>query len=259
MKSPKSYGTTLEKLLQGQGFGSRRECRELARSGAVRVRGALCVDPGAEVRWAADEALRFEVAGVEWCYRDRVYLAMHKPRGYECSARPTHHPSVLELLPRPFVLRGVQCVGRLDVETTGLLLLSDDGAFIQAQTSPRRHVPKRYEAVLAEEATAELAERLVTGVRLSDAPAPVAALGCVAPGPRALRLVVDEGRYHQVRRMVAAAGNSVVALARTAIGGYALPADLPAGGFVELGDAERARALSVPEALGDLLRGASSD
>jgi 16S rRNA pseudouridine516 synthase len=118
----------------------------------------------------------------------------------------------------------VQPVGRLDHDTTGLLLMSDDGPFIHAQSSPKRHVPKVYQATTHDPVTPELVEQLLAGVQLHDEPAPLAAVVCRQVGERQLEIVLEQGKYHQVKRMLAAAGNHCSALHRSAIGGLALAA-----------------------------------
>lgn len=218
----------LYRALQSQGFGSRKACRLRINKGEVTVNGALCDDPDAEVD-PAD--LELTVDGVSWRYRDKVYVLLNKPAGYECSHRPSHHPSVFALLPPQFVERGVQCVGRLDQDTTGVLLFSDDGQFIHRLISPKKGIAKVYRAVCAEPVTDALVETLRSGVQLSDEPRPIAALACDAVDAHTLRLVLVEGKYHQVKRMLAAAGNHVERLHREAVGGLELPADLPAGAW----------------------------
>ena len=209
----------LDRILQYQGFGSRKYCRELIADGEVAVNG----EEATNYKAAYDTAgLVLTVFGETWEYREHVYLALNKPPGYECSRKPSHHPGVLTLLPEQFAWRDVQPVGRLDHDTTGLLLLSDDGAFIHAQSSPKRHVPKLYLATTSEPVTDELIARLLSGVRLHDEPAPLAALRCERVGDRQLQLVLEQGKYHQVKRMLAAAGNHCAALQRTAIGGLRL-------------------------------------
>jgi 16S rRNA pseudouridine516 synthase len=233
----------LEGVLYSQGFGTRRQCRALIASGGVSVGGVVCDDPGAEFE-VGEDSLRgfcFTAEGVAWRYRHRVYLALHKPAGYECSREPQHHPSVFELLPRQFAQRGVQCVGRLDQDTTGLLLLSDDGAFVHALTAPRRKVPKLYRITASHDvADAQLAA-LREGVLLRGEAGPVAASAVARLGDRLVELTVQEGKYHQVKRMVAAAGNRVVALHRHAIGGLGLPADLAEGAWCWLEEPDLAR------------------
>lgn len=209
---------TLDKVLQSQGFGTRKYCRELVAAGAVKIGGEIAEDWREEVE---TDGLEFAVDDVPWRYRQHVYLALNKPAGIECSRRPTHHRGVLALLPDPFTLRDVQPVGRLDHDTTGLLLLSDDGTFIHAQSSPKRHVPKTYVAVTDAPVTAELVAKLERGVQLIDEPAPLRAKARQV-GEREIELVLEQGKYHQVKRMLAAAGSHCVALKRTAIGGLTL-------------------------------------
>ena len=206
---------TLDRILQSQGFGSRKWCRELIADGEVAVNGTVVTDYRASFD---TEGLAFTIFDETWEYREHVYLVLNKPPGYECSRKPSHHPGVLTLLPEQFTWRDVQPVGRLDHDTTGLLLLSDDGAFIHAQSSPKRHVPKLYLATAAEEVTDALVERLLAGVQLHDEPAPIAALSCRRVGTHRIEIVLEQGKYHQVKRMLAAAGNHCAALQRTAIG-----------------------------------------
>ena len=225
----------LDDVLFSQGFGTRRLCAGLIEQGYVAVTGQPCTDPAAEVD-ALDAAFAFSVQGERWPYRARAYLMLHKPTGHECSHRPGAWPSVYTLLPPPLRQRpapgkvaGVQAVGRLDQDTTGLLLLSDDGTFIHRMNSPRRHVPKVYEVTTRHPLDDRQLARLREGVVLDDDPKPVRAAACEAPAERHLVLTLTEGKYHQVKRMVAAVGNRVEALHRSRIGGLYLPADLASG------------------------------
>lgn len=219
-------GMTLEKIIQSQGFGSRKLCRGLIRDGHVKLNGIVCTDPDLDL---SPDDLVFSVDDQEWRYRRHVYLAMNKPAGMECSHRPQHHESVFSLLPPQLVQRGVQCVGRLDQDTTGLLLFSDDGAFIHAYSSPKRKVRKLYEVCVKHTIRPEQIEALRAGVQLHDEPQPIAALACEQTGERTLEMALAEGKYHQVKRMVAAAGNRVEKLHRRAIGGFALDETLAEG------------------------------
>ena len=218
----------LYRILQSQGFGSRKGCVAQVRAGAVAVNGVVCDDPEAEFN---TNGLQLTLDGVTWTYREKAYVLMHKPAGYECSHHPSHHPSVFSLLPSPLLQRGVQCVGRLDQDTTGLLLFSDDGQFIHRMISPRKGIAKVYRATCADPVTDAMLDALRTGVALNDEPAPIAALACESIDSHTLRLTLAEGKYHQVKRMIAATGNRVDSLHREAIGGHALPADLPAGAW----------------------------
>ena len=216
----------LRQVLFSQGFGTRRECDALILHGLVQVDGQVLDDPGADV---ATEGLVFSVRDQPWPYHAHALLMMNKPPGYECSRKPKHHPSVLSLLPAPLRNREVQPIGRLDEDTTGLLLFTDDGALIHKLTSPKRHVPKLYVVDCAEPVTPAQRAQLLGGVVLHDDPLPVRAAACEASGERRLLLTLTEGKYHQVKRMVAAAGNHVVGLHRSSFGALQLPPDLAPG------------------------------
>ncbi len=210
---------SLDRILQSQGFGTRKQCRVMVARGQVRVAGELVRDHDLAFEL---EGLAVQVEGKPWRCRAQAYLALHKPVGYECSRKPEHHQSVLSLLPLPFVTRGVQPAGRLDQDSSGLLLLSDDGAFIHAISSPKQHVAKTYRATTRDPVTPELVTRLMEGVQLRQEKQPVAALACQATGSHLLELKIDQGKYHQVRRMLAAAGAACETLQRTAIGNLTL-------------------------------------
>lgn len=225
----------LESILFTQGFGSRRQCRALIADGRVHVGGAACQEPAAEFPAAGFE---FDVDGQRWRYRERAYLMLNKPAGYECSREPQHHLSVFALLPAPLAARGVQCVGRLDEDTTGLLLLSDDGQFVHTYTSPKRKVPKTYLATTRHTLDEAQLAALRTGVLLHGERQPIAAAAACARGERCLELTINEGKYHQVKRMIAAAGNRCEALHRERIGALALPETLESGAWRWLEEAD---------------------
>ncbi|MFT4266919.1 MAG: 16S rRNA pseudouridine(516) synthase [Xenophilus sp.] len=233
----------IQELLYRQGFGTRRICAGLVQQGHVSVEGATLTDAAAEVD--AREGLAFAVRGEAWAYHAKAYIMLHKPAGTECSQRPSAWPGVYTLLPAPLRQRpgkggtdGVQAIGRLDQDTTGLLLLSDDGIFIHRMSSPKHHVPKVYEVHGAHAFTPEQMRRLLDGVALDDDPRPVRAAAAALVSTHHLRLTLTEGRYHQVKRMVAAVGNRVAGLHRSRIGGLDLPADLAPGQWRWLDDAE---------------------
>ena len=235
---------SLQDILFAQGFGTRRVCAGLIQQGRVTVNGQVCTDPYAEF---VPEGLAFTVQGQPWVAHAKAYLMLHKPAGTECSKKPSTWPSIYTLLPAPLRQRpvkggqpGVQPVGRLDQDTTGLLLLSDDGAFLHRMTSPKHHVPKVYEVTTKHPIDPRQVARLLEGVVLEDDPQPVRAAACEATGGCTLRLTLTEGKYHQVKRMLAAAGNRVEGLHRSRIGGLALPGDLAPGQWRLLGAAELA-------------------
>ncbi|MDE2429109.1 MAG: 16S rRNA pseudouridine(516) synthase [Burkholderiales bacterium] len=206
---------SLDRILQSQGFGTRKYCRELVEDGELSINGEIV--RSYKQAWETD-GLRFRIFDEDWEYREHVYIVLNKPANFECSRKPSHHPGVLTLLPEQFSWRDVQPVGRLDHDTTGMLLMSDDGPFIHAQSSPKRHVPKLYLATTAEPVTPELVNALLAGVQLHDEPAPLAAQVCRKTAEYQLEIVLEQGKYHQVKRMLAAAGNHCAALQRTAIG-----------------------------------------
>jgi len=216
----------IAQILFSQGFGTRRACAGLVAARAVRVGGQLIEDSQAEF---ATDGLVFEVDGRAWPFHEKALILLHKPAGYECSQKPRHHPSVLSLLPPPLRARGVQPVGRLDEDTTGLLLLTDDGRLIHQLTSPKHHVPKVYAVTTRHPVTDEQLARLCSGVVLEDEPMPASAAAAVRTGGYTLDLTLTEGRYHQVKRMLAAVGNRCQALHRSRFGGLVIPDDLKPG------------------------------
>lgn len=219
----------LTKLLQSQGFGTRRECASMVRAGWVEIEGKEAADPDMEVN---PQGLQFSVDGEAWLYREKAYVMLNKPAGYECSQRPKHHPSVLGLLPIQLRNRGLQTVGRLDEDTTGLLLLTDDGQFLHKYTSPKKNIVKVYRATVKHPLTEAQLTALCAGVVLHDDPEPVAAQSAIARDEHTLELVVTGGKYHQVKRMVAAVGNRVEALHRERMGEFSLISDLAPGKWV---------------------------
>ncbi|WP_449413068.1 16S rRNA pseudouridine(516) synthase [Pandoraea soli] len=191
-------------------------CRKLIFTGAFAINGVVHDNP----RESLDpRGLHFTLDGEPWEYREHVYVLLNKPQGYECSTSPTHHEGVHSLLPLPMAVRGVQPAGRLDQDTTGMLLLSDDGAFLHAMMSPRRHVPKRYVATTKHPVTDDMLQALCDGVLLRDESEPLAATDVMRASSHEIAMTITQGKYHQVKRMVAAAGNRVEGLVRIAIGG----------------------------------------
>ena len=223
----------LQEILYTQGFGTRRVCAGLIQQGYVAVAGAVVAEPAIDL---IAEGLEFTVQGTAWPYHEKAYLMLHKPAGTECSQKPSTYPSIYTLLPSPLRLRpnkgavqGVQAIGRLDQDTTGLLLLTDDGQFIHRMGSPKHHVPKVYEVTTKHPVDDVQVAKLLAGVVLDDDPKPVRAAACEQTGELTLRLTLTEGKYHQVKRMIAAVGNRVEGLHRSRIGGLELGDTLAPG------------------------------
>jgi 16S rRNA pseudouridine516 synthase len=226
----------LGQILFSQGFGTRRECAQLIAAERVAVAGRTLTDATQDF---STVGLVLLVDGQAWPFHEHALVLLHKPTGYECSRRPGRWPSVLSLLPPPLRQRGVQPVGRLDADTTGALLLTDDGALLHRLTSPKHHVSKVYEVTVRHAVNDAQIERLLQGVVLDDSPRPVRAAACERTGKHTLRLTLTEGKYHQVKRMLAAVGNRVEALHRSAFGDVRLPADMAPGQWCWIDDPAR--------------------
>ncbi|HSR65446.1 MAG TPA: pseudouridine synthase [Xanthomonadaceae bacterium] len=227
----------LVKLIANLGYGSRKEVAQLFRAGRI-------TDTAGEVLYADDDVApaRIRIDGEPLDPAPGLLLMLHKPVGYTCSTRDPGRV-VYDLLPPRFRWRKplLSTVGRLDRDTSGLLLMTDDGALLHRIVSPKTHLPKVYEATLAHALRGDEAALFASGTLLLEsehdplAPATLEALdACHA------RLTLTEGRYHQVRRMFAAVGNHVEALHRPQVGALAL-GDLAPGAWRLLGDADRAR------------------
>ena len=227
----------LVKLLANLGYGSRKEVARMFREGRI-------TDAAGEVLYADDDVAHAEVRvdGEPLDPAPGMLLMLHKPVGYTCSTRDPGR-IVYDLLPPRFRLRKplLSSVGRLDRDTSGLLLMTDDGALLHRIVSPKSKLSKTYEATLAEDLRGDEAALFASGTLMLESEDTPLAPALLEPlGPRRARLVLTEGRYHQVRRMFAAAGNHVTALHRTRIGGLAL-ADLPEGHWrlLDHGDVEK--------------------
>jgi 16S rRNA pseudouridine516 synthase len=221
----------LDQLLANLGYCSRRDARHWIDSGRVTVRGKIAVDPAAKA--APADVL---VDGQPLDHPDELLLILHKPLGLVCSHDEREGPNVYSLLPPRWRARNPQItsIGRLDKDTSGLLLLTDQSALVHRLTSPKHKVPKRYRATLASDLPPGLTELfasgtlLLTGEKDPCLPAELRILN-----PRTAELVLTEGRYHQVRRMFASQGCEVLTLHRAAFGDLSL-GDLAPGQFREL-------------------------
>ncbi|MEN8370045.1 pseudouridine synthase [Acinetobacter bereziniae] len=224
----------LEKMLQSQGFGSRKHCQQLIKNGAIQIQNEVITDP----KFKLDlDHLEFSVYQQTFQYREQVYIALNKPHNYECSHQSTHHFSVFDLFDDVLMNRGLQSVGRLDQDTTGLLLFTDDGQFLQALTHPKKHVPKVYQIQTVDPITDEQIQQLEQGVELRNEKGLFAATDVQRLAEHALKITVHQGVYHQVKRMLAAVGNKVERLHRAQVGQLVLN-DLPEGEWLYLNEAQ---------------------
>jgi 16S rRNA pseudouridine516 synthase len=221
----------LDQLLANLGYCSRREAREWIRSGRVTVDGQVEKDFGAKADPAA-----VRVDGEPLDHPDGVLLLLHKPVGLVCSHDEREGPNVYSLLPPRWRQRNPQItsIGRLDKDTSGLLLLTDQSELVHRLTSPKHKVPKVYRATLDTEMPAGLAAVFAAGtLLLKDEETPCAPASLHVLGLARAELTLTEGRYHQVRRMFASQGCEVLTLHRARFGHLDL-GDLPAGQWREL-------------------------
>lgn len=241
----------LLKLLANLGYGSRKQVTQMLKNGWVTDDEGqpLGVDTTIDLTDAAAcAAIRVDDEALDPL--PGVTLMLNKPLGYTCSTKDPLQ-LVYDLLPPRFRLRKpiLSTVGRLDRETSGLLLLTDDGQLLHRIISPRSHVLKVYEAELSEDLRGDEAALFASGSLILDGEdSPLAPAGLHVLGPRRARVTLSEGRYHQVRRMFAATGNHVHALHRVAVGGLTLDANtLPAGQWRILDASDITRIFAAPE------------
>ena len=231
----------LDRLLANLGYGSRREVNAMVRDGAVLMDGVAVKDSGLKVPIGPDLPQRLTVGGQPLDPPAPLTLIMHKPLGVVCSHRETGR-SVYELLPRRWRARmpGLSSVGRLDLDTTGLLLITDDGDLLHRIISPRHHIAKRYRATLDRPLQGDEAALFASGQLVLESETTPLAPAILEPvTPTLANLTITEGRYHQVRRMFAAVGNHVTALHRDQVGGLMLSDDLTPGTWRILSPAEQ--------------------
>lgn len=227
----KALMARLDRLLANLGYGSRKEVQALVAAGKVVLDGRALKDAG--VRIAVDATLpeRMTIRGLTVDPPAPLVLMMHKPLGVVCSHKEDGE-KIYDLLPRRWRLRdpALSTVGRLDKDTSGLILITDDGDFLHRVISPKRHVPKTYLAKLDRPLAGSEAKTFAAGTLMLDGEEkPLLPAQLHVIDERTARLTITEGRYHQVRRMFAAVGNHVVDLHRERIGGIVLPEDLQPG------------------------------
>ncbi|GLS42950.1 pseudouridine synthase [Methylobacterium brachythecii] len=230
----------LDKLLANLGYGSRREIQGLARAGAVVLDGKPIGDAAGRIALEPDLPARMSIDGEPLDPLPGLALVLHKPVGVTCSHKEAG-PLVYSLLPERWRRRdpALSTVGRLDKETSGLLLLTDDGALLHRIISPKAHVPKRYQVTLERPLKGDEGTIFASGtLMLEGEERPLLPARLEVQDATHAALTLTEGRYHQVRRMFAAIGNHVAALHRDKVGGLELPRDLDPGGYRIMGSSE---------------------
>ena len=221
----------LDKILAGSGLFTRSQARALILSGDVFVDGAPVRRPETKI----DRASAVTAQGRAVDTDARVYYMMNKPAGTICATEDGAYPAVTSLLPRHLQARGLFPVGRLDADVTGLLLLTDDGAFAHRVTAPRAGIAKVYEVRADGPLTEEHAALLAAGVTMPDGTAyRPAVLEPDGGDPCTALVTVTEGRFHEVKNLISACGRRVLAMRRLAIGGLRLDETLPTGNWKKL-------------------------
>lgn len=219
----------LDKLIASQGKFSRKEVKALIARRRVTVDGI----PAKSAEQKAD-AKKNEIAidGVPLAIKKQLYLLLNKPKGYVSSTEDSDGPTVLELVPPALFRKGLFPAGRLDKDTTGMMVITDDGQMAHRILAPKKHVKKCYEVTLDVPPTAEMARRFAEGIDLIEGKTKPADLEIIGEN-RAL-VTLTEGRYHQIKRMFSACGATVTALHRVAMGNLSLPAEVAVGEVREL-------------------------
>lgn len=219
----------LDKYISGCGYASRKDVKKIMKQGLVTVDGIICKRPEEQVSETSVVCVDGEILH----YREFVYLMLNKPQGYVSAVFDKKYPVVTELVDEEYAHFEVFPVGRLDIDTEGLLLLTNDGKFAHEMTSPKKNVYKRYFAVLDKDAEGGDAEEFAKGMVFKDFTAKSAKLE-ITDNPREVYIEIAEGKYHQVKRMCERVGKKVVFLKRVAIGGLKLDEDLETGEVREL-------------------------
>ena len=236
----------LDRLLANLGYGSRREIQMLVNRSCFRLDGEVLRKVDQKIELTPDLTGRLEYFREKLDPLPGLVVMMNKPLGATCS----HNEAgdlVYRLLPERWQKREpkISTIGRLDKDTSGLLLLTDDGDYLHQVISPKRHVPKRYRATLDRPLRGDEGALFASGLQLENEKTPCLPASLEVLSEREAVLTITEGRYHQVRRMFAAVGNHVVALHRLSIGGLVLPHDLALGDFRLLSAGEKAAVLAA--------------
>ena len=210
---------------------SRKDVKKLCSKGLIAVNGVIIKD--SNTRISVDDTVT--VNGKEISYKKHIYLMLNKPAGYVCSTRDGKSPTVLELVPEEFMRKGLFPAGRLDKDTEGFVLLTDDGEFAHEILSPKKHICKEYFVRLEKEWNEEYRKIFAEGMEIDGGEKclPAEFVGNIS-NKTECNVILYEGKYHQIKRMFEAVGNKVVYLKRISMGNLPLDANLPLGGCLEI-------------------------
>lgn len=227
----------LDKLISSQGTYTRKQAQQLIKDGMVKVDGTIVRDRGFHIDPDINKVM---VGGKDFGVEQFVYIMLNKPKGVVSATNDRSQKTVIDLVPDEFRKRNLFPAGRLDMTTTGFVLITDDGDFAHRILSPKNHIEKTYEARLAEKVSDEQLETVADGIVLKDGTECLPAkLRVLEDGDNPLvEIKICEGKYHQIKRMFAAAGNGVVELKRVKMGELPLDDTLPEGQCRKLSEAE---------------------
>jgi len=227
----------IDKILSNMGYGTRKEVKELISGGLVEIDGIVVKEPGQQVMADSQE---IKVGGRKLLYKDFIYIMMNKPQGVISATEDSREKTVIDLLPDEFKAFKPFPVGRLDKDTEGLLLLTNDGQLAHRLLSPKKHVPKTYMAKVAGRVSEEDVEAFGKGVILEDGYKTMASkLEILVRGSISLvEVTIYEGKFHQVKRMFQAVGKEVIFLKRISMGELKLDETLEPGEYRELNEEE---------------------
>ncbi len=225
----------IDKIIASQGQYSRKEVKALIAKGRIAVDGRV-VSSSSEK--ADPLTTQISIDGKPLAFRRNLYLMLHKPKGYVSATEDRDHPTVLELVPREYRGRNLFPAGRLDRDTTGLMIITDDGVLAHNILAPKKHVPKLYHVELDIPVTEEMRLGFSEGVMLNDGVSKAADL--IKTGEKTAEVTLREGRYHQIKRMFGCFGAEVVELKRLGMGRLSLPEDLAEGECREMSEEELA-------------------
>lgn len=225
----------IDKIIASQGQYSRKEVKALIAKGRIAVDGRV-VSSSSEK--ADPLTTQISIDGKPLAFRRNLYLMLHKPKGYVSATEDRDHPTVLELVPQEYRGRDLFPAGRLDRDTTGLMIITDDGVLAHNILAPKKHVPKLYHVELDIPVTEEMRLGFSEGVMLNDGVSKAADL--IKTGEKTAEVTLREGRYHQIKRMFGCFGAEVLELKRLGMGRLSLPEDLAEGECREMSEEELA-------------------